>query len=405
MILLKTLKIAARALRRNTLRTLLTMLGIIFGVGAVIAMVSLGNGAKAQLEASIATLGQNVITVLSGTVSRGGFRMGFGSAGTLTQDDYEAIRKEIPGVNGVSPEVRNFAQLAAGNQNINSQIMGVGADYLEVRSWPCAIGESFTESDVRNAQKVALIGKTTAETLFGEDDPVGQIVRVKNAPFRIVGILSTKGTDMWGRDQDDVLLLPYTSAMKRLTGDMTFRSLMIQAVGPEVVNTLTNQITDLLRQRHKITAGRDDDFLVRTQRDITEFADAQARTTRELLFYVALISLIVGGIGVMNIMLVSVTERTREIGVRLAVGARSRDILLQFLTEAVTLSVAGGALGICFGVACSRLVTQQLGWATLTSAGSIILAFGVSAAIGIFFGFYPSLKASRLDPIDALRYE
>ena len=210
---------------------------------------------------------------------------------------------------------------------------------------------------------------------------------------------------MWGRDQDDVLLLPYTSAMKRLTGDTTFRSLMIQAVGPQVVNTLTNQITDLLRQRHKITAGRDDDFLVRTQRDITEFADAQARTTRELLFYVALISLIVGGIGVMNIMLVSVTERTREIGVRLAVGARSRDILLQFLTEAVTLSVAGGALGIFFGVACSRLVTKQLGWATLTSAGSIILAFGVSAAIGIFFGFYPSLKASRLDPIDALRYE
>jgi len=383
-ILLKTLKIAARALRRNTLRTLLTMLGIIFGVGAVIAMVSLGNGAKAQLEASIATLGQNVITVLSGTVSRGGFRMGFGSAGTLTQDDYEAIRKEIPGVNGVSPE---------------------GADYLEVRSWPCAVGESFSEADVRNAQKVALIGKTTAETLFGDEDPVGQIVRVKNAPFRIVGILSTKGTDMWGRDQDDVLLLPYTSAMKRLTGDTTFRSLMIQAVGPQVVNTLTNQITDLLRQRHKITAGRDDDFLVRTQRDITEFADAQARTTRELLFYVALISLIVGGIGVMNIMLVSVTERTREIGVRLAVGARSRDILLQFLTEAVTLSVAGGALGICFGVACSRLVTQQLGWPTLTSADSIILAFGVSAAIGIFFGFYPSLKASRLDPIDALRYE
>ena len=405
MILLKTFKIAARALRRNTLRTLLTMLGIIFGVGAVIAMVSLGNGAKAQLEASIATLGQNVITVLSGTVSRGGFRMGFGSAGTLTQDDYETIRKEIPGVNGVSPEVRNFAQLAAGNQNINSQIMGVGADYLEVRSWPCAVGESFTEADVRNAQKVALIGKTTAETLFGDEDPVGQIVRVKNAPFRIVGILSTKGTDMWGRDQDDVLLLPYTSAMKRLTGDTTFRSLMIQAVGPQVVNTLTNQITDLLRQRHKITAGRDDDFLVRTQRDITEFADAQARTTRELLFYVALISLIVGGIGVMNIMLVSVTERTREIGVRLAVGARSRDILLQFLTEAVTLSVAGGALGICFGVACSRLVTQQLGWPTLTSADSIILAFGVSAAIGIFFGFYPSLKASRLDPIDALRYE
>src|SRR5438874_1887147 len=207
MILLKTLSIAARALRRNTLRTLLTMLGIIFGVGAVIAMVSLGNGAKAQLEASIATLGQNVITVLSGTVSRGGFRMGFGSAGTLTQDDYETIRKEVAGVNGVSPEVRNFAQLAAGNQNINSQIMGVGAQYIDIRSWPCSSGENFTEADVRNANKVALIGKTTAEILFADEEPVGQIVRVKSAPFRIVGVLASKGSDMWGRDQDDILLV------------------------------------------------------------------------------------------------------------------------------------------------------------------------------------------------------
>jgi len=405
MILLKTLKIAVRALRRNKLRSLLTMLGIIFGVGAVIAMVSLGNGARAQLEASIATLGQNVVTVLSGTMSRGGFRGGFGSSGTLTLEDFEAIRKEVRGVNGASPEVRNFAQLAAGNQNINSQIMGVGSDYLNVRSWSCATGDNFTEADVRNANKVALIGKTTAETLLGDEDPIGQIVRVKNAPFRVIGMLAPKGIDMWGRDQDDVVLVPYTSAMKRLTGDTTFRSLMIQAVSPDAVSTLTNQVVELLRQRHKIGAGRDDDFIVRTQQDIAEFADAQARTTRELLFYVALISLIVGGIGVMNIMLVSVTERTREIGVRLAVGARRRDVLLQFLTEAVTLSVVGGALGILFGVACSRLVTTQLGWPTLTSTDSIVLAFCVSAAIGIFFGFYPARKASQLDPIDALRYE
>ena len=405
MILLKTFKIAARALRRNTLRTLLTMLGIIFGVGAVIAMVSLGNGARAQLEASISALGQNVVTVFSGAMSRGGFRGGFGSAGTLTVEDYEAIRREVPGVNGASPEVRNFAQLAAGNQNINSEIRGVGAEYLDIRSWPCSLGENFIESDVRNGHKVALIGKTTAEILFADEEPVGQIVRVKNAPFRIVGLLASKGSDMWGRDQDDVLLVPYTSAMRRLTGDTTFRSLMLQAASAQILTTLTNQVTDLLRQRHRIMGGREDDFTVRTQQETLELFDAQARTTRELLFYVALISLIVGGIGVLNIMLVSVTERTREIGVRLAVGARSRDILLQFLTEAVTLSIAGGALGIFFGVACSRLVTKQLGWATLTSAGSIILAFGVSAAIGIFFGFYPSLKASRLDPIDALRYE
>ncbi|PYK96263.1 MAG: multidrug ABC transporter substrate-binding protein [Verrucomicrobia bacterium] len=405
MILLKTFSIAVRALRRNTLRTLLTMLGIIFGVAAVIAMVSLGNGARAQLEASIAALGQNVVTVWSGTMSRGGFRGGFGSSGTLTAEDYEAIRKEVAGVNGVSPEVRNFAQLAAGNQNINSQIMGVGAQYIDIRSWPCSSGENFTEADVRNANKVALIGKTTAEILFADEEPVGQIVRVKSAPFRIVGVLASKGSDMWGRDQDDILLVPYTSAMRRLTGDLTFRSLMLQAASPQILGTVTNQVADLLRQRHRITGGKDDDFMVRTQQETVELFDAQARTTRELLFYVALISLIVGGIGVMNIMLVSVTERTREIGVRLAVGARGLDILLQFLTEAVTLSLTGGALGIAFGVACSRLVTQQLGWPTLTSSGSIVLAFGVSAAIGIFFGFYPSLKASRLDPIDALRYE
>ncbi len=403
--IIATFKIAARALRRNTLRTLLTMLGIIIGVGAVITMVSIGNGAKAQLEASIATLGQNVVTVLSGSVSRGGFRMGFGSAGTLTQDDFDAIRREIPGVNGASPEVRNFAQLAAGNQNINSQIMGVGADYLEVRSWPCAEGDSFTEADVRLANKVALIGKTTKETLFGDENPIGQIVRVKNAPFRVVGMLSSKGTDMWGRDQDDVLLVPYTSAMKRLTGDLTFRSLMIQASAPQILTTLTNQVTELLRQRHKITIGKDDDFIVRTQQDTLEFADSQARTTRGLLFWVAVISLIVGGIGVMNIMLVSVTERTREIGVRLAVGARGRDILLQFLTEAGTLSVVGGIIGIFLGVGSSQLVSKQMGWPTLTSTDSVVVAFCVSAVVGIFFGFYPARKASRLDPIDALRYE
>jgi putative ABC transport system permease protein len=405
MILLKTLQIAVLALRRNTLRTLLTMLGIIIGVGAVIAMVSIGNGARAQLEASVATLGQNVVTVLSGTMSRGGFRGGFGSSGTLTAEDYDAIRKEIPGVNGVSPEVRNFAQLAAGNQNINSQIMGVGADYLTIRAWPCAAGENFTEADVRNGQKVALIGRTTAEILFADEDPVGQIVRVKNAPFRIIGELSAKGTDMWGRDQDDILLVPYTSAMRRLTGDTTFRSLMLQSAGPQILTTLTNQLADLLRQRHKITVGRDDDFIVRTQQDAIEFADSQARTMRQLLAAVATISLIVGGIGVMNIMLVSVTERTREIGVRLAVGARGRDILMQFLTEAVTLSVAGGVIGICLGIGSSELLSRQMGWATLTSTDSIVLAFCVSAAIGIFFGFYPARKASQLDPIDALRYE
>ena len=405
MILLKTFSIAVRALRRNTLRTLLTMLGIIIGVGAVIAMVSIGNGAKAQVEAQIASLGQNVILVLSGNVSRGGFSMGFGSAGTLTKEDYEALRKEISGVSGVSPEVRSFAQLAAANQNINSQVMGVGAEYVDIRAWPVTNGVNFTEQDVRNANKVALIGRTTAQTLFGDGDPIGQIVRIKNAPFTVVGALASKGMNMMGSDQDDVVFVPYTSAMKRLSGATTFRSLIIQAATPQLLANVQEQITELLRQRHRIGEGRDDDFIVRTQQEISEAATATSKVMTVLLGAIASVSLLVGGIGIMNIMLVSVTERTREIGVRLAVGARGRDILLQFLIEAVTLSVVGGVIGILLGVGSSRLLSAKMGWATLTSTNSIVIAFFFSAAIGIFFGFYPARKASQLDPIDALRYE
>jgi putative ABC transport system permease protein len=342
MMLFATIKIALRALRRNKLRTLLTMLGIIIGVGAVIAMVAIGNGAKAQVEAQIASLGQNVILVLSGNVSRGGFSMGFGSAGTLTREDYEAIRREITDLTGVSPEVRTFAQIAAGNQNINSQVLGVGEDYLDIRAWPLADGLNFTEADVRTANKVALIGRTTARTLFGEDDPIGQVIRVKTTPFKIIGLLSAKGMSMMGSDQDDVVLVPFTSAMVRLTGATTFRSFSIQAASAEMLASVQNQLADLLRQRHRIGPGRDDDFLVRTQQEISEMATATSKILTALLGAVAGVSLLVGGIGIMNIMLVSVTERTREIGVRMAVGARGRDILLQFLIEAVTLSVAGG---------------------------------------------------------------
>jgi putative ABC transport system permease protein len=403
--LLATFRIAVRALRRNTLRTLLTMLGIIIGVGAVIAMVSIGNGAKSQMEARVASLGQNVIQVFSGSVSRGGFRGGFGSSGTLTRDDYESIRREVAGVNGASPEVRNFSQLAYGNQNLNSQVMGVGSDYVDIRAWPLSQGVNFTEGDVRNANKVALIGKTTADTLFGDSDPVGQVVRVKSAPFTIVGLLSAKGTSMSGSDQDDVLLVPYTSAMRRLSGDTTFRSIMVQAADKENIPQVQQQITDLLRQRHRILDGRDDDFMVRTQQEISEFATDSAKIMTYLLAAVASVSLIVGGIGIMNIMLVSVTERTREIGLRMAVGARGRDILLQFLIEAVTLSLVGGLLGILIGWGGAQLVSRNLGWSTLVSAESIMTAFVFSAAIGVFFGFYPARKAAQLDPIDALRYE
>lgn len=400
-----TFKIAVRALKRNTLRTLLTMLGIIIGVGAVIAMVSIGNGAKAQVEAQIASLGQNVILVLSGNVSRGGFSMGFGSAGTLTQEDYEAIRKEISGVAGVSPEVRSFAQLAVGSQNLNTQVLGVGADYVDIRSWPIKEGANFTDQDIRSANKVALLGQTTIKTLFGDGDPVGQTIRVKGAPFTVVGTLVAKGMNMRGDDQDDVILIPYTSAMKRLTGATTFRSLNVQSTTADQMAQVQEEITNLLRQRHRITDGKEDDFLVRTQQEISEAATQTSRIMTFLLGAIASVSLLVGGIGIMNIMLVSVTERTREIGIRMAVGARGYDILLQFLIEAVTLSVLGGLIGIGLGVGSSRLVSSKMGWATLISPESIASAFFFSAAIGVFFGFYPARKASQLDPIDALRYE
>ncbi len=405
MILFATLRIAGRALRRNILRTILTTLGIIIGVGAVIAMVAIGNGAKAQVEAQIAQMGQNVILILSGNVTRGGFSMGFGSAGTLTKDDYEALRREVPGISGVSPEVRTGAQIAAGNQNINTQVMGIGTDYAAIRSWTIASGVNFTEQDVRVAAKVALIGKTTATTLFGDEDPVGKIIRIKSAPFMIVGLLGSKGMSMMGSDQDDVVLVPYTSAMKRLTGATIFRSLNVQAANPDVVPDVQAQITSLLHQRHRIGEGKDDDFLVRTQQEISDMATATSKVMTMLLGSVAGVSLLVGGIGIMNIMLVSVTERTREIGVRLAVGARSRDILLQFLIEAVTLSLIGGLIGIGLGIVSSRLLSIEMGWRTLISPNSIVVAFAFSAAIGVFFGFYPARKAALLDPIDALRYE
>jgi putative ABC transport system permease protein len=405
MIVFATLRMAVRALRRNKMRTLLTMLGIIIGVGAVIAMVAIGNGAKAQVEAQIASMGQNVILVLSGNVSRGGFSMGFGSAGTLTREDFEAIRREVSGVAGISPEVRSSAQIAAGNQNLFTQVLGVGEDYVDIRAWPVASGLNFTDLDVRRAAKVALIGQTTAKTLFGDLDPVGQVVRIKSAPFVIVGALAAKGMSMMGSDQDDLMLVPYTSAMVRLTSATTFRSFSVQAVDAKLLMNVQDQIIELLRQRHRIGPGKDDDFIVRTQEEISQMATATSRIMTVLLGAIAGVSLLVGGIGIMNIMLVSVTERTREIGLRLAVGARGRDILLQFLIEAVTLSVVGGLIGIAFGIGGARAVSYYTGWITLVSANSIGLAFAFSAAIGVFFGFYPARKAARLDPIDALRYE
>jgi len=311
-----TLKIAARALMRNKLRPLLTMLGMIIGVGAVIAMVSIGNGAKSQIEAQIASMGQNVVLVFSGSFSRGGARSGWGGAGTLTVDDAEAIQREIVGVTVTSPESRTRAQIAAGNQNWNTSIQGESPEYFDIRQWPVVQGAAFTGQDVRNANKVAVIGKTIADQLYPGEDPVGQICRIKNVPFIIVGMLLAKGLSVQGQDQDDVIIIPYTSAMKRVQRVTTLNSIIVQAANPTLLAPVQEQIIELLRQRHRITPGKDDDFTVRNQQEIAEMATAQSKTMTALLAGVAVISLVVGGIGIMNIMLVSVTERTKEIGVR-----------------------------------------------------------------------------------------
>jgi putative ABC transport system permease protein len=403
--ILETLDLAVRALRRNVMRTALTMLGIMIGVGAVIAMVAIGTGAKSQVEAQIASMGQNMLMVMSGNMSRGGVSMGFGSAGQLTRQDYEALRHEISDVTAVSPEIRASAQVAAGNQNESLTVVGASEGYLTIRNWPLTSGADFTEADVRAAAKVALIGKTTAKTLFGDSDPVGQIVRIRSTPFTIVGLLAAKGANAMGDDQDDTLILPYTSAMVRLTGDTTFRSFTLQASSTETMSDVQAQITNLLRQRHRITNGKEDDFMVHTQTELSEMATSTSRIMTLLLGAVAGVSLVVGGIGVMNIMLVSVTERTREIGVRMAIGARGSDILRQFLVESVALCVAGGVIGILLGLGGAWLVSFKLGWNTVVSIHSVLVAFAFSAAIGIFFGFYPARKASQLDPIEALRYE
>jgi putative ABC transport system permease protein len=403
--ILATIKIAIRALRRNKLRTLLTMLGMIIGVSAVIAMVSIGSGAKAQIEAQIASMGQNVILIFSGSMTRGGVHTGWGGAGTLTVEDGEAIQREIPGVTIVSPEVRTGVQIAAGNQNWSTQVLGESPEYFELRQWPLAAGSPFTGMDVRSANKVAVIGKTIADQLFPGEDPLGQVLRIKNVPFIIVGQLIPKGLSMQGADQDDVVVIPYTSAMKRVQRVTTVRSIILQAAKPTLLSPIQQQIIELLRQRHRIAPGKDDDFTVRNQQEIAEMATAQSKTMTMLLGAIAGVSLLVGGIGIMNIMLVSVTERTREIGIRMAIGARGRDILLQFLTEAVTLGVAGGLLGIAAGIGVSKLVAAQMNWPTLIPPEWVLYAFIFSALVGVFFGFYPARKASRLDPIDALRYE
>jgi putative ABC transport system permease protein len=399
---INVIKVALRALRRNILRSVLTALGIIIGIAAVIAVVSIGNGAKSQVEAQIASLGQNIISVFPGNFTAGGVRGGFGSASTLTVEDADAIMREVAGVAAVSPEMRDRSQILANGLNWNSQIVGEDITYLDIRLWRIAEGEMFSEFDVRSATKVCVIGKTVANQLFPEADPVGQNLRIRNIPFKVVGVLSPKGFNYFGQDQDDIVIIPYTSHLRRIARRPNLNSILVQAQSPELMSRIQQDVTDLLQQRRN---GREPDFTVRNQQELAEAATATTKTMTFLLTVVAIISLVVGGIGIMNIMLVSVTERTREIGIRLAVGAHGRDVLTQFLVEAIILSVMGGLLGVALGIGAANLIGNRNQWPIEISTFWAMLSVGISAAIGIAFGFFPAYKAAQLDPIEALRYE
>jgi putative ABC transport system permease protein len=400
-----TAMIALRALRRNKMRSILTALGIIIGVASVVAMVALGNGAQARIESQISALGQNLLTVFAGSRSSGGVNSGLGSASALTIDDAYAIRREVPDVVAVSPEDSTSAQAIANGRNWSTTVAGESPEYLEIRDWKLTAGSMFSTHDVRAALKVAVIGSETAHELFGPLSPIGQTVRIKNIPFVIIGRLDSKGTGMGGMNQDDRILIPYTTAMRLLTGDKFLRSVSVQISGSDRMEVAQQQITSLLRQRHRLAPGRDNDFNIFNQKEIADTVGSVSTIITLLLGAIGGISLLVGGIGIMNIMLVSVTERTREIGIRIAVGAQPADILLQFLIEAITLSVLGGTIGVLLGVGAAALVGHLTSFVPIVSTGSIILAFGVSCAVGIFFGFYPARKAALLNPIDALRYE
>ena len=387
------------------MRSILTALGIIIGVASVVAMVAVGNGAQARITSQVSALGQNLLTVMAGSKKSGGVQSGLGSASTITLEDAAAIGREVPDVVAVSPEASTTAQAIANGRNWSTTVVGESESYLKIRSWNLAAGSMFTERDVRSAAKVAVIGSKTANELFGPLNPVGQSVRIKNIPFVIIGQLESKGAGMGGANQDDRIIVPYTTAMKRITGDKYLRSVNVQIASSERMEIAQQQITALLRQRHRLTEGHDDDFNIFNQKEIADTVNSISTIITLLLGSVAGISLLVGGIGIMNIMLVSVTERTREIGIRIAVGAQPGDIRLQFLIEAITLSLLGGLLGVLGGIGASKLVGLVANFQAIVSTGSILLAFGVSSAIGIFFGFYPAHKAAALNPIDALRYE
>jgi len=407
---LQALRIALRSLKVNKLRTALTMLGIMIGVAAVIAMVSVGTGAQARVAEQIQSLGSNLIMAMSGSTNQAGVRLGQGSQTTITEDDASAIAREVPAVQVAAPSSRGNAQVVYGNLNWSTGIQGVTADYFEARDWPVDVGRPILQEDVDGATKIALLGQTTAQNLFGDADPIGQIIRIKKVPFTVIGLLSRKGQSAWGQDQDDVILIPLSTAKKKVLGvsqanARSVGSISIKIRPDENMTEAETQIRELLRQRHRLQPAQDDDFWLRNLSEVLQTQEESSKVMTYLLAAIASVSLLVGGIGIMNIMLVSVTERTREIGLRMAVGARARDILTQFLVEAVTLSLIGGVIGIALGVGGSNAINALAEWRTVLAPEAILLAFGFSAAIGIFFGFYPARKASRLDPIEALRYE
>ena len=399
------LKIALRALARNKVRSALTMLGIIIGVASVIAMVSLGQGAQKQVQDQISSMGTNMLIVSAGSQRQsGGVRGGGGTSTTLTPDDAAAIAG-APAVSDVSPAVTAPVTLVFGNQNWTTRAEGVAPAYLSIRNRAIAAGDIFTEGEVRTAARVAVIGQTVADQLFAGADPVGQTIRVRNLPFRIVGVLEAKGQSQWGQDQDDTLLIPYTTAIKKLLSQTHVSTIYVAAPSAEQTFAAEEQVATMLRQRHNIRSGQEDDFSVRNLTDIAEAAQATTRVMTMLLGSIAGVSLLVGGIGIMNIMLVSVTERTREIGIRMAVGARSKHVERQFLIESVALGLAGGFTGIVLGVGISLALSGVFNWPTLISPVAVVVSAIFSMAIGVFFGFYPARKAANLDPIEALRFE
>jgi putative ABC transport system permease protein len=403
--ILNILLSAFRALQRNKMRSFLTMLGIIIGVGAVIAMLAIGQGAEFSVKETIAALGTNVLMVYPGAQQQGGVRTAAGSAVTLTEEDALAIARECPAVRYVSPGSGAGGQIIAGNLNWSTGIQGVGTDYLEIRQWAVEYGEYFTDQDVKAAAKVCVLGKTVADNLFPETSAVEQTIRIRNVPFKVVGVLKKKGQNASGQDQDDLILAPYTTVIRRLSHWPNLRSILLSANSLNEMPTAQKQVTEVLRMRHKIQPYDPDDFTVRNQTDLAATATATTEILTILLASIASVSLLVGGIGIMNIMLVSVTERTREIGIRMSIGARSRDILTQFLIEALVLSLLGGITGIIFGTVGSSVISKIAKWPTIITPFSVFLSFGFSIAIGIFFGFYPARKAAMLNPIDALRYE